>query len=116
MGGQCSAVQPIPTAVTSHLGVLNSRHNVCTFRKVVELVNVVVVVTAAAIVTSVPIVTVVRILTGVITFTVSILNDRPRHSSERMLHKDYYRKGSFGKICGRGTQAAWSQVEREIVK
>jgi hypothetical protein len=37
----------------------------------------------------------------------AIVNDRPILSSERMLHKDYDRKGSVEKINGRGSQGAW---------
>jgi hypothetical protein len=35
----------------------------------------------------------------------------PILSSERMLHKDYERKGSVEKISGRESRGAWSQVE-----
>jgi hypothetical protein len=36
---------------------------------------------------------------------------KPIFSSERMLHKDYYRKGSVEKISGRGSQEAWHKNE-----
>jgi hypothetical protein len=37
----------------------------------------------------------------------AFVNDRPILSSERMLHKDYYRKGSVeNKITGRESQGA----------
>jgi hypothetical protein len=40
------------------------------------------------------------------------IRDIPIFSSERMLHKDYYRKSSVGKqISGRGSQGAWRQNE-----
>jgi hypothetical protein len=34
------------------------------------------------------------------------IRDKPVFSSERMLHKDYYRKSSVEKISGRGSQGA----------
>jgi hypothetical protein len=40
------------------------------------------------------------------------IRDKPIFSSERMLHKDYYRKGSVEKkISGRESQGAWGQDE-----
>jgi hypothetical protein len=39
------------------------------------------------------------------------MKDKPFFSSERMLHKDYYRKSSVGKNSGRGPQEAWRQDE-----
>jgi hypothetical protein len=40
------------------------------------------------------------------------IRDKSFFSSERMLHKDYYRKGSVGKnIPGRESQGAWRQDE-----
>jgi hypothetical protein len=39
------------------------------------------------------------------------IRDKPIFSSERTLHKDYYRKSSVEKICGRGSQGAWHQDE-----
>jgi hypothetical protein len=42
----------------------------------------------------------------------AIINDIHILSLERMLHKDYNRKGSVGKkIAGRGSQGAWRQDE-----
>jgi hypothetical protein len=35
------------------------------------------------------------------------IRDKPIFSSERMLHKDYYRKGSVEKLTGRESQGAW---------
>jgi hypothetical protein len=32
------------------------------------------------------------------------IRDKPIFSSERVLHEDYYRKGSVEKISGRGSQ------------
>jgi hypothetical protein len=40
------------------------------------------------------------------------IRDKPIHSSERALHKDYYRKGSVAKkkkISGREPQGPWRQ-------
>jgi hypothetical protein len=36
------------------------------------------------------------------------IRDKPIFSSEKVLHKDYYRKGSVGmrNLCGRGSQGA----------
>jgi hypothetical protein len=41
------------------------------------------------------------------------IRDNPIFFSERMLHKNYDRKGSVGekKICGREPQGAWRQDE-----
>jgi hypothetical protein len=40
------------------------------------------------------------------------VRDKPIFSSERMLHKNYYRKGSVEKkISGRDPQGAWRQDE-----
>jgi hypothetical protein len=41
------------------------------------------------------------------------IRDNPIFSSERMLHEDYYRKGSVGKkrISGRESQGGWRQDE-----
>jgi hypothetical protein len=40
------------------------------------------------------------------------IRDKPIFSSERMLHKDYYRKHSVEKkISDRGPQGAWRQDE-----
>jgi hypothetical protein len=43
----------------------------------------------------------------------AVVYDRPILSSERMLHKDYDRKGSVAKkkISGRGHQGPWRQDE-----
>jgi hypothetical protein len=43
----------------------------------------------------------------------SIVRDKPIFSSERMLHKDYYRRSSAKKKkkSGRGSQGAWRQDE-----
>jgi hypothetical protein len=41
----------------------------------------------------------------------------PIFSSEKMLHKDYYRKSSVGKkISGRGPQEDWRQNELFVGK
>jgi hypothetical protein len=40
-----------------------------------------------------------------------IIRDKPIFSSERKLHKDYYRKSSVEKVSGRGSQGAWRQDE-----
>jgi hypothetical protein len=37
------------------------------------------------------------------------IREKPILSSERILHKDYDRKGSVEKISGREPQEAWSQ-------
>jgi hypothetical protein len=40
------------------------------------------------------------------------IRDKRIFSSERMLHKDYYRESSLEKkISGRGSQGAWRQDE-----
>jgi hypothetical protein len=40
------------------------------------------------------------------------IKDKPNFSSERMLHKDYYRKGSVEKKnSSRESQGAWRQDE-----
>jgi hypothetical protein len=40
------------------------------------------------------------------------IRDKPIFSSEKMLHKDYYRKSSVGKkIFALGPQGAWRQDE-----
>jgi hypothetical protein len=41
----------------------------------------------------------------------TFIRDKPIFSSERMLHEDYYRKGSVQKISGRVPQGAWRQDE-----
>jgi hypothetical protein len=40
-----------------------------------------------------------------------LIRDKPHFTSERMLHKDYYRKGSVEKSSGRGSQGAYRQDE-----
>jgi hypothetical protein len=39
------------------------------------------------------------------------MRDKPIFSSERMLHKDYYRRSLVEKKSGRGSQGAWRQDE-----
>jgi hypothetical protein len=39
------------------------------------------------------------------------IRDKPNFSSQRLLHKDYGRKGSVEKSLVRGSQGAWRQDE-----
>jgi hypothetical protein len=39
------------------------------------------------------------------------IRENPIFSSERMLHKDCYYKGSVEKISGRGSEGSWRQDE-----
>jgi hypothetical protein len=43
-----------------------------------------------------------------------LIRDKPTFSSERMLHKDFDRKGSFAekKVCSREPRGGWRQDER----